>query len=409
MTDETSATAQSRLTGSRGRRFSRRRLLAFLAFLAVAVGLAGYVTAGVIGLRMLEVPTGCGDREFAHQTPADFVASNASGSLTVDTTAYRFSDYRDVALPARGTGLTIRGWYAPGPEGTASPTVILANGIYSCRRDSVTLLPAAMLHRAGFGVLVVDLRNHGDSDVDDGRSALGGKEYADILGAWDWLVEQGHDPRRIGLFGTSLSGASSLIATGEEPAIAATWADSSFADTGVLLGERAVSFGVPSWPWIPAWLGGAVIPVGRLLGGADIGARTPERALANLAGRPLAIVQGLDDEQVLHHHAADLAAAAGRAGTTGGALAGPRRGPPGGRPPPPRRLRGPARRLLHRRARRQVAPADQYAGRCGLPPACVCASSSGPASLKPSKGGSAFTGVSPAAAATASSASSVAS
>jgi uncharacterized protein len=316
MTDATTAAAGSRLTDGRGRRLSRRRLLVFLAFVAVAVGLAGYVTAGVVGLRQLEIPTGCGAREFAHQTPADFVASNASGLLTVDTTAYRFTDYRDVALPARGTALTIRGWYAPGPDGSASRTVILANGIYSCRRDSVTLLPAAMLHRAGFGVLVVDLRNHGDSDVDNGHSALGSKEYADLLGAWDWLVAQGHDPRGIGLFGTSLSGASSLIATGEEPAIAATWADSSFADTGVLLGERAISFGVPDWPWIPAWLGGAVVPVSSLLGGVDIGARSPDRALANLAGRPLAIVQGLDDTQVLPHHAADLAAAAGRAGTT---------------------------------------------------------------------------------------------
>jgi dipeptidyl aminopeptidase/acylaminoacyl peptidase len=316
MTDQTAAPMRSRATRSRYRRFSPRRLLVLLAFSAATVGLAGYVTAGVVGLRLLEIPTGCGVREFAHQTPADFVASNASRSLTVDTTAYRFTDYRDVALPARGTALTIRGWYAPGPRGTASPTVILANGIYSCRRDPVTLLPAAMLHRAGFGVLVVDLRNHGDSDVDDGHSALGGKEYADLLGAWDWLVKRGHDPRRIGLFGTSLSGASSLIATGEEPAIAAAWVDSSFADTEALLGERAVSFGVPDWPGIPDLLGGAVIPVGRLLGGVDIGARSPDRALANLAGRPLAIVQGLDDKQVLPHHAADLAGAAGRAGTT---------------------------------------------------------------------------------------------
>ena len=292
---------------------NRRRPRRVLLVLVVVAGLALaaiYLAAGVYGWQSLEIPHSCGTREFAHQTPADFKASNAGGSLTVDTTAYHFSDYQDVAFPARGTSLTIRGWYAPGPDGTASPTVVLANGIYSCRRDSVTLLPAAMLHKAGFGVLIVDLRNHGDSDVDDGHAALGGKEYADLLGAWDWLVAGGHDPARIGLFGTSLSGASSLIAMGEEPRIAATWADSSFADVDVLLGEHAASLG------FPAVLGGAVVPVGRFLGEAQLASRSPATELARLAGRPIAIVQGLDDTQVLPHHAADLAAAAGRAGTT---------------------------------------------------------------------------------------------
>ncbi len=286
-----------------------RRTLLVVALGVGALLAAGYLVAGLYGWSSLEIARGCDGREFARQTPADFVASNASGSLTVDATPYRFADFEEVAFPARGSDLTIRGWYAPGPGGTAGPTVILAHGIYSCRRDSVTLLPAGMLHRAGFGVLVVDLRNHGDSDSDDGHSGLGGKEYADLLGAWDWLVARGHDPARIGLFGTSLSAASSLIATGEEPSIAATWADSSFGDVGVLLGERAVSMGFPSW------LGGAVVPVARLLGGVDILARSPDRALAGLSGRPIAIVQGLDDRQVLPHHAADLAAAAGRAGT----------------------------------------------------------------------------------------------
>ena len=292
------------------RRFPRRR---FLLALAVAVGAlvaAVYLGAGVYGWQTLEIPHGCGTREFAQQTPADFVAANAGGSLKVDTTDYHFTDYQDVAFLARGTDLTIRGWYAPGPDGPASPTVVLANGIYSCRRDSVTLLPAAMLHKAGFGVLLVDLRNHGDSDVDTGHASLGGKEYADLLGAWDWLVGRGHDAARIGLFGTSLSGASALIAMGEEPGIAATWADSSFADVDTLLREQADARG------FPGWLGGAVIPVGRLLGESDLARRNPLEELAKLDGRPIAIVHGLGDTEVLPSHAWALAAAASNGGTT---------------------------------------------------------------------------------------------
>jgi dipeptidyl aminopeptidase/acylaminoacyl peptidase len=271
--------------------------------------LAGYGAAGAYGRQSLVVRPLCDGREFARQTPADFVASNAGGSLDVDAAPYRFSDYADVAFPARGDGVVIRGWYAPGPDGTADPVVVLANGIYSCRRDSVTLLPAAMLHRAGFGVLVIDLRNHGDSDADNGVSALGAKEYRDLLGAWDWLVARGHAPQRIGLFGTSLSAASALIAMAEEPAVAATWADSSFADVEVLLGEQAEDQG------FPAWLASSIIPVGRLMGEPALGTRSPDRAVERLGGRRLAIVHGLADTRVRPHHALDLVLAAAGAGT----------------------------------------------------------------------------------------------
>lgn len=299
----------SRGTIALGWRRAQRRRLAVLAIALGALSFAGYSGAGLYGWSQLEVPRLCGGREFSDQTPADFVAANEDGSLTVDAASYRFTDFRSVELPARDESLMIRGWYAPGPAGTASPTVVLANGIYSCRRDSVTLLPAAMLHAAGFGVLIIDLRNHGDSDADNGHSALGAKEYRDLLGAWDWLVGLGHDPDRIGLFGTSLSGASALIAMGEEPRIAAAWEDSSFTDAAILLGELANQTGFPSW------LGSAAIPVSRLLGEPELGGLSPVVALARLDHRPLAIVHGLADRRVLPHHALDLALAAAESGT----------------------------------------------------------------------------------------------
>ena len=275
-------------------------LIGLLVLLLLVVG-GGLFAAGRLGWERLAIHPGCGGRDFATRTPSNFTASNASGSLTVDATAYRFTGYRDVELPSRGDGVTIRGWYAPGPGATASPTVILAHGIYSCRRDPVTLLPAAMLHRAGFGVLIIDLRNHGDSATDDGRSALGAKEYRDLLGAWDWLVAQGHDPTRIGLFGTSLSAASALIAGGAEPRIAAIWEDSAFADTETMLEEQAGAAGYPSW------LGRTIVPVSRLLGVSEIGMRTPIGSIGGLWEIPLAIVHGADDTFVLPHHATDLA------------------------------------------------------------------------------------------------------
>lgn len=295
---------------------SRRRwwrlgaaVAALLLVALVAVG--GYFGVGYVAYQELSsVHSGCGTREFRAQTPADFTAYDGNHSLSVDTTPYRFTDYETVAFPSRDPAVTIRGWYAPGAAGPATPTVIVVHGWDSCRRDPVVMLPAGMLHRAGFGILLIDLRNHGDSDTDNGRWAGGAKEYRDVLGAWDWLVSAGHDPARIGLVGASLGAGTVTIATGEEPRVAATWADSSYASVGVASAEYA------SFKGYPDWVASAAVPIGRLIGDAELGTRSPDDEVARLGGRPFAIVHGLADRTVRPHHAVDLAAAAYAGGTS---------------------------------------------------------------------------------------------
>ena len=77
----------------------------------------------------------------------------------------------------------------------------------------------------------MDLRDHGDSTREDGRFAGGTDEYRDVLGAFDWVrTEQGVPPASIGLVGVSLGAATVLLATGQEPDVAAVWEDSSYAD-----------------------------------------------------------------------------------------------------------------------------------------------------------------------------------
>lgn len=289
----------------------RRRWLALGGVLIVAlIAVGGYLGLGTYAyLELSGVHLACGTREFAAQTPADFEAYDGDHSLVVDATAYRFTDYETVAFPSRDPGLTIRGWYAPPASGAAGPVVIAVHGRDSCRRDPNVMLPAGMLHRAGFGALLIDLRNHGDSDADNGRWAGGAKEYRDVLGAWDWLVARGVDPGRIGLFGASLGAGTVTIAMGEEPRVAATWADSSYADEGIAAAEYAASKGYPSW------VASAAMPIGRLTSEPELGTRSPGEEVLKLAGRPFAIVQGLADETVLPHHAVDLAAAAYAGGT----------------------------------------------------------------------------------------------
>ena len=70
-----------------------------------------------------------------------------------------------------------------------------------------------MLLNAGFNVIVFDLRDHGQSSIDDDRVSGGQDEWRDVIAVHDWLIdEQGADPDKIGLFGTSMGAGTSAIA-----------------------------------------------------------------------------------------------------------------------------------------------------------------------------------------------------
>jgi dipeptidyl aminopeptidase/acylaminoacyl peptidase len=290
----------------------RGRWIVLVALLAALVAVLAYAAVGLMAYRQISTINhpGCIDRRFTGLTPADFVAtSGADPTLTVDTTPYRFTDYRDVTFKARDDDIQLAAWFAPAPSGPSGRAVILVPGYDTCKSDPVVLLPAGMLHRAGYSVLLFDLRNHGASELDNGRWAGGAKEYRDVLGAWDWLIAEGYAPERIGVFGASLGAATADIATGEEGRIAATWSDSAYASFQTAAEEYAEAKGFPGWVTTPG------VVIGRWFFEPELGARDPAGELARLGGRPFAIVHSGADSTVLPHNAADLAAIAATAGT----------------------------------------------------------------------------------------------
>jgi dipeptidyl aminopeptidase/acylaminoacyl peptidase len=148
-------------------------------------------------------------------------------------------DYEDVQFPARGEpGVTIRAWWIPAAAATA-PAIVVVHGEGSCRRDPTILVPAGMLDRDGFDVLMIDMRNNGDSTRTDGHYGFGSVEYRDVEGAWDWLVSRGLPPGKIGLYGQSGGGPVVIVAMGEDPRIAAGWEESSPADIWTVAGAEA--------------------------------------------------------------------------------------------------------------------------------------------------------------------------
>lgn len=221
----------------------------------------------------------------------------------LDTAPYAMPEPEEVLLPSRDPTIDVSGWWIPAAD-RAAPAVVVVHGHTACKRDHSVLLPAGMLHRNGLSVLLIDLRDHGDSTFEDGRYAGGTEEYRDVLGAWDWLqAEQGVPPERIGLLGVSLGAATALIATGEEPGVAATWEDSSYADIGAAIRAELARNGYPTFLEV----GG--IAIARLLTGDDLASLSPLGAVHKLGGRPLFVTHGEADARLSVEYGRELIAA----------------------------------------------------------------------------------------------------
>jgi len=240
----------------------------------------------------------------AQNTPASF-------TMTVDeypsfaVSPYFIADYENVRFASRQEGLTLAGWYIPGDPG--APVVILTHGLNGCKCSPRILTVAGMLHRNGFNVLAYDMREHGESDIEDGRAAIGNEEYQDLLGAWDWLVdEKKYDPKQIGVFGESLGAGTTLIAFGQEPRLAAAFVDSPYSDLPQIINEELARNNYPTL------LEPGTILVARLVAGDNLVAFSPKDAITNDAGRPIYIVHGTGDKRINVHHTQQLAELASR-------------------------------------------------------------------------------------------------
>jgi uncharacterized protein len=270
---------------------SPRRVL--LLAILVAVPLLAYgAGSAVVWDKLTAVPTQCGGR-WTENTPQAFEAPE---DYELDTTPYFMPAPQEVRIPSRDPGIEVAGWWIPAEaaeSGTPAPTVIVVHGFTACRHDHAVLLPAGMLHRNGFSVLLIDLRDHGDSTREDGRFAGGTDEYRDVLGAWDWVrTEQGVDASSIGLVGISLGAATVLLATGKEPEVAAVWEDSSYADLPSAIDAELARNGYPT----QLAFGGVL--AAQLISGDDLTSYSPLDAVGMLDGRPIFITHGTADSRL---------------------------------------------------------------------------------------------------------------
>jgi fermentation-respiration switch protein FrsA (DUF1100 family) len=138
-----------------------------------------------------------------------------------ETPATFGAKYKDVEFQT-ADGVKISGWYLP--SAGKGVTIVYSHGLFRSRRE---LLERAMdLCKRGYGALLYDARNHGESGPS--RVSLGYFERYDAEAAVRYLREVENSKDRVVLFGISLGAVTALRAAAETPEVAAVISDSSF-------------------------------------------------------------------------------------------------------------------------------------------------------------------------------------
>jgi pimeloyl-ACP methyl ester carboxylesterase len=204
-------------------------------------------------------------------------------------------------------GTRLAGWYVPSASesGPTGPTVVLVHGWGS--NKSAMLDRAALLHDR-YNLLLLDLRNHGQSE--DAPTTQGVREARDVEAAIDWL-EQAKGPDRIALFGVSMGGVTALNEADGDERIDAIVVEATHATIANAAQARIEQAGYPL-----SLLGSWAVLLGALARtGQDVSSADAVQAIARLDERPVLIISGGRDRTIGENAAQELEAAAREAGS----------------------------------------------------------------------------------------------
>ena len=191
-------------------------------------------------------------------------------------------------------GLRIVGWHAPSEGGNA---VLLLHG-HRGNRDQL-LEHAEYIVAAGYGALLIDLRNHGESD--GSVTSMGYHETKDARAAYRFLQAQ-DNVERIVIWGHSMGGAVAARLMSEVDADG-LFIDATFADFPSLVRYGAEQRGVPARP-----ISDVLVFLYGLLSQTDFNEFRPIEYLAGVDA-PVLIVHGSEDPVIPLREAERIAAA----------------------------------------------------------------------------------------------------
>tara|TARA_B100000963_G_C22523392_1_gene624104 strand:+ start:54 stop:1109 length:1056 start_codon:yes stop_codon:yes gene_type:complete len=214
-----------------------------------------------------------------------------------------FDAWENDTIDIPGEDISLAAWVM---ESNASrPWVIMVHGIRSCKANHEMLIPAAWLYQADFNVVIFDLRDHGNSTVEDGLVSAGQREWRDVVAVWNWLQdERGVEASSIGLYGTSLGAGTAAIAFDLERDIQALFLESSFSSMDKILKEELEFAG------FPVFLKDAAVFAGKVSSGDNLVKYEPLSAAENIGNRSMFITQSEEDVRIKIHHSHTLCDAA---------------------------------------------------------------------------------------------------
>ncbi len=198
-------------------------------------------------------------------------------------------------------GLDLVAWWIPGND--TSRAVILVPGLEGGKSEEHILYTAAVYARAGYGVLMIDLRGQGGSEGE--RVTMGYEEVRDVRGALLWLEKRGFPPTGVVLHGFSMGGATVLRAAPGR-GVAAVVEESAYADLPLILRQR-----LPEVSGLPSFFTPGIFLMGKLFLGIDLWAVRPKENAQKLCEQEtsLLIIHSSSDEVVPFEHAQRIKAA----------------------------------------------------------------------------------------------------
>ena len=194
--------------------------------------------------------------------------------------------------------LQLEGWFIPPTVDENGATLIFVHGWQGNR--TAQLKQAAMLHQHGYGALLFDLRNSGNSQGN--ASTWGYAESDDVQAAYNYLLTRPEvDPDRIGVAGFSTGGAAVSRAAARIPGLKVVLNESTYTALVDNLGNVSKLLGgrIPAYPPLVLWFmeRETGLPLKDIRPIDDISQITP---------RPIMFIQGADDVVVNQSHTQEL-------------------------------------------------------------------------------------------------------
>ncbi|MBM3269477.1 MAG: alpha/beta fold hydrolase [Candidatus Sericytochromatia bacterium] len=188
-------------------------------------------------------------------------------------------------------GLAIKAWYIPAAA-PSTKAVVMVHGHGSNRATWVeNPVEFKAIRGAGYNVVMLDLRRHGESGGEWITMAL--HEDNDVRAGVRWAASRGNTA--IGLLGNSLGGASIIHTAATTPGVKAVWDDCAFASVADAVRSATGMLNLPHADLVVP----AILETGSRRLGEDLAASQPRAWIARFAGRPVSIVHGAADKYIV--------------------------------------------------------------------------------------------------------------